>query len=65
MFERVVETNVPLAIAFDSTNRHLYWTEGSPYKTIYRCDADGSNKTLIISANPNYPSALTLDIVNR
>lgn len=65
MFERVVQTYVPLAITFDSRNRHLYWTEDSPYKTIYRCDADGSYKTLILSANPNYPSALTLDLINR
>ncbi|VDH96969.1 Hypothetical predicted protein [Mytilus galloprovincialis] len=63
IFERVVQTNVPLAIAFDSINRNLYWTEDGPHQTIFRCDADGSNKTLIRSAN--YPSALTLDIVNR
>lgn len=65
IFERVVQTNLPLAVTFDSTNRHLYWTEDSPHKTIFRCDADGSNKTLILSASPNYPSSLTLDIYNR
>lgn len=63
MFERIVQTNTPIAITFDSTNRHLYWTEDEPHETIFRCDADGSNKTFIRSANN--PSALTLDIVSR
>lgn len=65
IFESIVQTNSPLATTFDSTNRHLYWTEDSPHKNILRCNADGSNVTLIRSASPNYPSSLTLDIYNR
>ncbi|VDI59316.1 Hypothetical predicted protein [Mytilus galloprovincialis] len=62
MFETVVHTIKPVGIAFDSVNNHVYWTEHSHGK-IMRCNADGSNVTIIL--NETEPSAITLDVHNR
>ncbi|VDI62041.1 Hypothetical predicted protein [Mytilus galloprovincialis] len=61
-FEFVVSTNGPLGIAFDSVNKHIYWTEDNKGK-IMRCNADGTNKTTIL--DERQPSALSIDIENR
>lgn len=60
--ETVVLANNPVGIAFDSINRHLFWTEDHAGK-IMRCNTNGSNKTTIHTEIA--PSALTIDIDNR
>ncbi|XP_071148455.1 low-density lipoprotein receptor-related protein 8-like isoform X2 [Mytilus edulis] len=61
-FEIVVSVNAPLGIAFDSVNKHIYWTEDEKGK-IMRCNADGTNKTTIL--DETQPSALSIDVENR
>ncbi|VDI81258.1 Hypothetical predicted protein [Mytilus galloprovincialis] len=61
MLVSIVSTNKPFGIAFDSVNRHLYWTELKG--RIMRCNPDGSNVTILLY--DTLPSALTLDIQNR
>lgn len=62
MPETIVSANLPYGITFDSVNRQLFWTELAPGK-IKRCNADGSNVTILL--NENEPTTLTLDIQNR
>lgn len=63
LFEIVVSTTYPYSIAFDSVNRHLYWTEAISSGKIMRCNSDGSHVTTIVPAYN--PLALTLDTHNR
>lgn len=57
-----ISYSYPYGIAFDSVNRHVYWTELIPGK-IKRCDPDGSN--VIVLFTEDGPTVLTLDIQNR
>ncbi|CAG2223666.1 unnamed protein product [Mytilus edulis] len=61
-FEIVISTNSTIGIAFDSVNKHIYWTEDATGK-IMRCNADGTNKTTIFEETE--PGALSIDIENR
>ncbi|XP_071148459.1 low-density lipoprotein receptor-related protein 8-like [Mytilus edulis] len=61
-FEIVVSTNAILGIAFDSVNKHIYWTEDDKGK-IMRCNKDGTNKTTIY--DETQPGALAIDVENR
>lgn len=63
IFETIVAAQNPNGVAFDSVNKHLYYTEYDYDGTIMRCDSDGSNATTISSER--YPYLLTLDIQNR
>ncbi|VDI77712.1 Hypothetical predicted protein, partial [Mytilus galloprovincialis] len=61
-FEIVVSTNPIIGIAFDSVNKHIYWTEDEKGK-IMRCNKDGTNKTTIFEETQ--PGGLSIDIENR
>ncbi|CAG2229957.1 unnamed protein product [Mytilus edulis] len=61
--ENVIFTNSPYYVAFDSGNRHLYWTERASFGKIMRCDSDGSEITTI--ANASMPLAVAVDTSNR
>lgn len=62
VLETVITTHSPFGLVIDSVNHHLYGTELDNDR-IMRCNADGSNLTILLYEDN--PAAITLDIQNR
>lgn len=63
--DEVIMANVndPVGITIDIGRDHLYWLE-TGNGTLFRSDLDGSKRTEILS-DLSYPSAITLDTVDK
>ncbi|XP_052081119.1 low-density lipoprotein receptor-related protein 1-like [Mytilus californianus] len=60
--ETVTVADNPIGLAIDSVGNHVYWTEQSK-GNLYRCNLDGSKKTLILQDDTLF--ALTIDLQEK